>query len=105
MTMIRRSKARRWLALLVCLFILFTLPLVAKQHRSTSARREFQKQHPCPSTGKKTGPCPGYVRDHVIPLACGGVDAPSNLQWQSIADAKAKDKVERRGCGKKGGKR
>src|SRR5216683_7638817 len=25
----------------------------------------------------------GYVVDHVKPLACGGVDAPSNMQWQS----------------------
>jgi hypothetical protein len=41
---------------------------------------------------------PGYVIDHINPLACGGRDVPSNMQWQTIADAKAKDKHERAGC-------
>ena len=27
-----------------------------------------------------------------MPLACGGPDAVSNLQWQTIRDVKAKDK-------------
>jgi len=40
----------------------------------------------------------GYVVDHVVPLACGGEDAPRNMQWQTKADAKAKDKTERVGC-------
>jgi hypothetical protein len=40
----------------------------------------------------------GYVVDHKVPLACGGSDSPGNMQWQTAADAKAKDKVERRGC-------
>jgi len=33
-----------------------------------------------------------------MPLACGGLDAVSNLQWQTIRDAKAKDKWETIGC-------
>jgi hypothetical protein len=41
---------------------------------------------------------PGYVIDHRVPLACGGPDAPSNMQWQTVAAAKAKDKTERIGC-------
>jgi hypothetical protein len=40
------------------------------------------------------------VVDHVIPLACGGPDEASNMQWQSVKDAKKKDKVERSTCGK-----
>ena len=40
----------------------------------------------------------GFVVDHIVPLACGGADAPSNMQWQTAADAKLKDKSERRGC-------
>lgn len=66
--------------------------------RSGSAKREFEAMHPCPSTGRASGPCPGYIIDHVTALACGGVDAPSNMQWQTKEQAKAKDKWERKGC-------
>ena len=31
-----------------------------------------------------------YVVDHVEPLACGEIDAPENMQWQSAAEAKAR---------------
>ena len=62
--------------------------------RSGAARRAFQKAHPCPSTGKHSGACPGYVVDHVVPLKRGGADAPSNMQWQTVQAAKAKDRVE-----------
>lgn len=41
---------------------------------------------------------PGYVVDHIVALACGGSDTPSNMQWQTKAAAKAKDRYERRGC-------
>src|SRR4051812_17492076 len=63
-----------------------------KIKRSEQARRDFMKQ-----TGFPNGR-PGYVIDHVKPLACGGADAPSNMQWQTVADAKSKDKTERIGC-------
>ncbi len=63
--------------------------------RSSRAKNTFKRQRPCPKTGKRTGPCPGYVIDHVKPLECGGADAPSNMQWQTTADARAKDKTER----------
>ena len=67
--------------------------------RSATAKRQFEASHPCPTTGR-TGACPGYVVDHIKPLACGGADSPNNMQWQSVAAAKAKDKWERAGCGK-----
>ena len=63
--------------------------------RSRFAKAAFERQLPCPSTGRASGRCPGYVVDHVRPLECGGADAPSNMQWQTAAEAKAKDKTER----------
>jgi hypothetical protein len=62
--------------------------------RSATATRDYRKSHPCPATGKTSGACPGYVIDHVVPLKRGGADAPGNMQWQTAAAAKAKDKVE-----------
>lgn len=70
----------------------------ARIPRSHSAKAAFQRLYHCPATDRPRGPCPGYVIDHVIPLACGGADDPLNMQWQTTADAKAKDKIERRGC-------
>jgi hypothetical protein len=72
----------------------------AREYRSREVTREFQREHPCPSTGRISGACPGYRKDHVEPLACGGPDAVSNMQWQTIRDAKAKDRWERRACGR-----
>ncbi|MGZ7104654.1 MAG: HNH endonuclease signature motif containing protein [Candidatus Angelobacter sp.] len=66
-----------------------------KIKRSHAAKASFEREHPCPSTGKSTGRCPGYIVDHVHALECGGPDDPSNMQWQTTADAKAKDKIER----------
>jgi hypothetical protein len=60
--------------------------------RSAAARHAFARQ-----TGYPNGR-PGYVIDHIVPLACGGSDTPSNMQWQTVAAAKAKDKTERAGC-------
>jgi hypothetical protein len=66
--------------------------------RSRAARQEFQRLNPCPANGKAHGACPGYVVDHIVPLACGGPDDPSNMQWQTREEAKAKDRWERAQC-------
>lgn len=63
--------------------------------RSATAKNAFKREHPCPATGRSTGRCPGYVVDHVRALECGGVDSPSNMQWQTVTAGKAKDKTER----------
>jgi hypothetical protein len=63
-----------------------------KLKRSEEAKRDFERQ-----TGHPHG-WPGHIIDHKVPLAEGGPDTPSNMQWQTTADAKAKDKVE---CGGK----
>lgn len=68
--------------------------------RSKAALRSFVNVEACPSTGLHRLPCPGYVIDHIKALACGGLDNKSNMQWQTRADAKAKDKWERKECGK-----
>ncbi len=62
--------------------------------RSRAVTAEFQRWHPCPSTGKRYGACPGWIKDHRIPLCKGGPDAAWNLEWQTVAAAKAKDRVE-----------
>ena len=56
--------------------------------RSAEAKHAFEV-----STGYPHGR-PGYVVDHIIPLARGGADLPSNMQWQTIAEGKAKDRGE-----------
>lgn len=91
--------ARTALVLLTTtLALLGAAPAGARTHRSRAARAEFQREHPCPSTGGARGACPGYVVDHVIPLCAGGADDPSNMQWQTMQDAKIKDRAERREC-------
>jgi hypothetical protein len=77
-----------------------TTPAEARVKRSQSAKFEFKQQHPCPATGAHKGPCKGFVIDHINPLACGGQDSPSNMQWQTVAEGKAKDRLERKACGK-----
>jgi hypothetical protein len=32
--------------------------------------------------------------DHIKPLRRDGADAPGNMEWQTTAAAKAKDKIE-----------
>ena len=67
---------------------------VAAAARSRAARAEFQRATPCPSTGKARGACPGYVVDHIVPLCAGGADRPENMQWQTVDEARLKDRDE-----------
>jgi len=89
------------------MFKLITLTLVlavapplasAKTHRDPTQRAVFMQHHPCPSTGKTRGRCPGYIVDHIKPLCAGGADHPSNMQWQTAEQAKNKDRLEREQC-------
>lgn len=56
--------------------------------RSQAAKGAFMRM-----TGYPHGR-PGYVVDHIVALKHGGADAPSNMQWQTVDEAKAKDKWE-----------
>ena len=54
------------------------------------------RANPCPG-GPDHGSsrrCRGFTVDHIVPLACCGIDAPQNMQWQTKAAAKAKDRWE-----------
>lgn len=82
------------ITLVLCTLLLLATPVDA---RSYAAKAQFARLHPCPATGKRVPHCPGYVIDHVKPLACGGADAPANMAWQTVADGKAKDRWERSG--------
>jgi len=47
--------------------------------------RKFRAAHPCPANGSLSGPCPGFVVDHVKPLAKGGLDTADNMRWRTVA--------------------
>ena len=68
---------------------------VARYVRDPAVAHEFQRLNPCPATGRTNGACPGYIRDHIVPLHCGGSDTPSNMQWQTILEARTRDRGER----------
>ena len=82
---------------IACGFVVLALPVHAAT-RPSNAEILFRLEHPCPVTGQTAGPCNGYVIDRVIPIACGGADDPSNMQWQTLAQAKEKDRWEKIGC-------
>src|SRR4051812_26493907 len=97
----RARLALKILMLLAALFLVSAAVFISDalaSERSKQTIREFRKAHPCPATGKKSGACPGYVIDHIRPLCAGGPDRPSNMQWQTVSDAKRKDRMERREC-------
>ena len=82
------------------LLVATSAPAFAWRHypRDPEVPKQFQRQHPCPSTGRTSGRCPGYTRDHVVPLCAGGADSPSNMQWQTRHDAREKDEREWSQC-------
>jgi hypothetical protein len=83
--------------LLILSLMLTTTYAKALTKRSQSAKVTFKHQHPSYRFTQRT--LQG-LRDRPYRSDCLGADEPSNMQWQTVADAKAKDKWERKGCGK-----
>ncbi len=52
---------------------IFNSSVDARNLRSYHEIKKFRLENPCPATGR---------------LACGGLDTPKNMQWQTKEDAK-----------------
>ena len=68
------------------------------QARDRTQVYNFRGYNPCPATGATGGPCHGYEVDHLVPLCAGGPDLPINMQWLSVADHRAKTKIDLKHC-------
>lgn len=64
-------------------------PADARQVRSQLVLRQFQAAHPCP----------GFQKDHIMALECGGADAVWNLEWLTVAEHKTKTRWDNARCG------
>ena len=93
-----RDSAMIVLAGLAALLIAWPDASAASAPRSGAAKAEFQRAHPCPSTGRSRGSCPGYEVDHVQPLCAGGPDEPANMQWLTVEQHADKTRRDVAGC-------
>ena len=66
----------------------------AESYSTTAAKAQFMRE-----SGYRNGR-PGYVVAYRKALACGGAsDDIANMEWLTVAEAKAKDKADRsKGC-------
>jgi hypothetical protein len=102
---------RKRIALVICVGLLFcgafSAALAGQQGSSSkpkaatknggSSSQSVAKTQFMRETGYRNGR-PGYVVAYRKSLACGGADDPSNLEWLTVAEAKTKDKTDRKGC-------
>jgi hypothetical protein len=74
----------------------FFLRTHAERSDSTKLRgaTPVPTNYPVPIRGARPGACPGYILDHITALKHGGEDVPANMQWQSVEESRAKDRVE-----------
>jgi len=70
----------------------------ASPGRDSTARAKFQRENPCPATGKTRGSCPGWQVDHITPLKCGGADRSENMQWLTVQAHAEKTRAEAKDC-------
>jgi hypothetical protein len=91
MVTITRTIIILWLVIIASWYVSHAQAETVRDRKQVYA---FRSTHPCPATGLAHGLCPGYVVDHIKPLACKGADRPFNMQWQTVAAGKAKDRWE-----------
>jgi hypothetical protein len=94
--LLRHIRGLLW-AIVVMLLLMWSGHVLSAP-RSHAAKAAFQRANPCPTTGATRGGCPGHVVDHMVPLCAGGADAPVNMQWQPVDEAKIKDREEAKLC-------
>ena len=61
---------------------------------SDSEKAIFRKSHPCPSNGKTSGACPGYVVTYITPPKKGGAHTAANMQWLTNVEGKSQPHVK-----------
>ena len=67
-------------------------------------RAAFQKYNSCPSTGRRTGACPGYRIAYRVALCAGGQDRWTNMVWLSEPAARDKLRGDAAACAARGTK-
>ena len=88
-------------ASLVAWGLLATSRPIDEEPQADSGQKElFVKKYACPVNGKHTQLCPGWVVNYVKPLCAGGPDRITNLQWQTVATAKRKEREAQKMCAK-----
>ena len=83
---------------LALLSLLLAVSAASAGPRSANEVAAFKRENPCPSTGKKRGPCPGSQVDHANPLCAGGSDTRDNFQWMTVQEHAWKTRSDIRMC-------
>lgn len=81
--------------LLIVLMIALSFNAYANTCRSSKVKHKFDVMHGYPH-GRL-----GYIVDHICSLYNGGIDDVRNLQYQTISESRAKDKIENTAEGKR----
>lgn len=66
--------------------------------RSAAEVLAFKRATPCPSTGLRSGACPGHQVDHANPICAGGSDTRDNMQWLTTEEHRMKTRSDVRMC-------
>lgn len=85
-------------ALLILSSLLLLCPCKLPRNPDGSIRRDWRAVREFARLTHQRYPRPGYVVDHIIPLCACGVDTPENMQWQTVEDGLAKDRLEISAC-------